>query len=138
MQQRPKRQRKEEKTRRETARHAREGNAREGTQVQPSAQFQATMEMLMLGHISCITANAMAVGQAADAAAMGCPMHPEMKMLAQIGSKGKIKQNLWRDLEKKLRLQECNFPEPLLVAVPVLDSTLAYLSGTTLRLHVYM
>ena len=84
MQQPPRKQRKfhaqlqkkaeEEKKRSEDARRAREGNARKGTQVQPSAQFQATMEMLMLGHISCITANAMAVGQAADAAAMGCPM----------------------------------------------------------------
>ena len=148
MQQPPRKQRKfhaqlqkkaeEEKKRSEDARRAREGNARKGTQVQPSAQFQATMEMLMLGHISCITANAMAVGQAADAAAMGCPMHPEMKMLAEIGTKGRCKQNLWRDLEIKLRLRECNFPEPLLVAVPVLDSTLAYLSGKILRLHVYM
>ena len=110
----------------ENAHHAREGNAVEDSQVPPSAQFQETMEMLMVGHLSCATANRMAVAQAADAAVMGRPMHPEMKMLAEIGPKGRFKQNLWRDLENKLRLEECNFPEPLYVPVPVLDSRLAF------------
>ena len=82
--------------------------------------------MIMVGHLSCATASKMAVAQAADAAVMGCPMHPEMKMLAEIGTKGKFKQNLWRDLENKLRLEECNFAEPLYVPMPLLDSRLAF------------
>lgn len=89
--------------------------------VRPSAQFQEIMEMVMIGHMSCATANRIAVGQAADATAIGYPMHPEMKMLAELGSKGIYKNNLSRDLETKLKLKECNFPEPLYCPLPVLD-----------------
>ena len=89
--------------------------------VRPSAQFQEIMEMVMIGHMSCATANRIAVGQAADAKAIGYPMHPEMKMLAEIGTKGKEKSHLWRDLETKLQLKVCNFPEPLYCPLPVLD-----------------
>lgn len=75
----------------------------------------------MVGHMSCATANRIAVGQAADAEALGYPLHPEMKMLAELGTSGKWKRNVSKGLEAKLRLQECNFPEPLYIPLPVLD-----------------
>ena len=93
-----------------------------GATVRPSAQFQAMMEMVMVGHMSCATANRIAVGQAAD----GHPMHPEMKMLAELGTAGRWRGNVSRDLENKLRLQECNFPEPLYIPLPVLDRKPAF------------
>ena len=81
------------------------------------------MESVMLGRMSCAMANQIAVGQASDAKAMGVPMHPEMKMLAGIGTRGRHRNHAWRDLEQKLGLEECNLPEPLYIPMPLLDNS---------------
>ena len=84
------------------------------------------MEMVMVGHVSCATANRIAVGQAADAEALGYPLHPEMKMLAELGTSGKWRRNVAAELERKLKLQECSFPEPCYIPLPVLDRKPAF------------
>ena len=80
----------------------------------------------MVGHMTCSTANRIAVGQAADAEALGYPLHPEMKMLAELGTSGKWRKNVAAELERKLKLQECSFPEPCYIPLPVLDRKPAF------------
>ena len=94
--------------------------------VRPSKQFQEIMEIVMVGHMSCSTASRIAVGQAADAGALGYPLHPEMKMLAELGASGKWRRNVSSELERRLKLQECNFPEPCYIPLPVLDRKPAF------------
>ena len=86
-----------------------------------SAEFQTLMEGVMLGTMSATTANKIAVAQHHDSQAMGTAMHPEMAMLASLGTFGTHPWNVMTELEKRLGMQECHIAQPTMVPLPLLD-----------------
>ena len=91
--------------------------------VRASHQFQTLMEMLLL-EICSAREQEIAEGDFLDTQADGQTMHPAMQMLAACGYHGEYPGNVWRDLEKKMRLSENDFPQPLMMTnVPILDKT---------------
>lgn len=97
------------------------GDAPKIQPLKASAEFQALMEMVMVGVMSASVSNKIAVGHAADAEAMGNRMHPEMEMLAALGANGRYPNKIWQELAEKLDLDGCTLPGPLLWPLPVLD-----------------
>ena len=72
--------------------------------------------MVLQGTLSAKTAQKIAAASCRDGNA-----HPEMQFLANLGSGGQYGNKCWQQLSDKLGLDNCCFPEPLKILVPVRD-----------------
>ena len=80
-----------------------------------SQEFQQLVEMVLEGQLSAQTSRVIANTSCRDG-----PRHAEMQFLGRIGGHSSVR-HAWRDLKKRLQLDDSVFPEGEEVMIPVKD-----------------